>query len=605
MLQDVTNHIHQRDSRRSVTEGPTSQSTRLMNKYVFGDATVIEEVKKRERKIMKDINHFRNAIAEIDKETVQVRDRSLPDTQYGISKKITICNELKKDSAQLTSQLMIKEGEMDLLRKNEEMACSNLQLKHSIEVQELENQLKQKLDGERLKWEKQILELENLKPDEEVAQEIRQLKTELDQVKTQWNELQLENQKKCYEYEKQLLRELEDFKGEKQEPMDNLLKEQDRLAEKKQELVKKRDEIQTEIAHSIKVSSELEGKIIDVKACIKEAQAINEPLRKELNSIEEQFNLAKRERDMVQRHAHEEEIFYNDKFDKMEQEQLRRRKLENSIDELKGEIRRFAYVIKEDKSNLIRIDYAKKSIESVETGKTFNFSRIIPSSLVSEEELLFQEYEMYHEVCMRSNLSFNLISVSQRPWSPLRVALIKFLYDKCRNSHRINLQYVFLSEEMPSQDMLLENTQNCDIEIKLKIEKESIELDSTNIEINNGLDDLPLNIKEERQTSTSGIGVLKFQLSRLHEDDSECKENSSNFYFIEIYDPTTMSILDRVLTPGDITKSPIGLILRKLLSDTKSCFLFNIDDTEDNEILLDVSHKLGKFKNLRMKRNLD
>lgn len=605
MLQDVTNHIHQRDSRRSVTEGPTSQSTRLMNKYVFGDATVIEEVKKRERKIMKDINHFRNAIAEIDKETAQVRDRSLPDTQYGISKKITMCNEIKKESAQLNSQLLIKDGEMDLLRKNAEMACSNLQLKYCIDVQELENQLKRKLDDERLKWEKEILELENLKPDQDVAQEIRQLKTELDHVRKQWNELQLENQKKCYEYEKQLLKELEDFKGEKQEPMDNLLKEQDILAKKKQELVKKRDEIQAEVTYSIKESSELERKIIEVKAHIKEAQAINEPLREELSAIEEQFNLAKKERDTIQRHAHEEEIFYNDKFDKMEQEQLRRRKLENSIDELKGDIRRFAYVIKKDQSDVLHIDYAKKCIESVERGETFKFSRIIPSSLVSEEELLFQEYEMYHEMCMRSNLNFNLISVSQRPWNPLRVAVIKFLYDKCCNSHRIKLQYVFLSEEMPSQDMLLENTENCDNEIKLKIEKESIELDSTDIQINNGLEDLPRSIKEERQTTTSGIGVLKFQLTRLNEDDSESNKKPSNFYFIEIYDPTTISILDKVVTPGQITKSPISLILRKLLSDTKSCFLFNIDDTEDNEVLLDVSHKLGKVKNLRMKRNLD
>lgn len=143
---------------------------------------------------------------------------------------------------------------------------------------------------------------------------------------------------------------------------------------------------------------------------------------------------------------------------------------------------------------------------------------------------------------------------------------------------------MFLSEDSPSQDLMLPSSEKCDNEIKLKIQRECIELDSKSTEMVHGLDELPLSIKKERKTSIPGIGILKFQLV-----SSDSDRKPLNFYFIEINDPTTILTLDRVISPDNAIKSPISLIIKKLLSDTTSCFLFDINDGENYDSLLEIS----------------
>lgn len=597
MLQDVTNQIHSTPPRRSITEEPTSRRTKLMNKYVFGDASVIEEVKKRERKIMKDIAHFRNAIAEIEKETIQIREQQLPDMQYEISKRLTMCNEVKKETSQLTTQLDMKDRENDLCRKNEELDMANMQLKHSVEVQEVENQLKQVLDDEKLKWDKKIMELENLKPDEKVAQEIHQLRDELKQVNEQWEALQRENQDKCTEYEAKFKEDLEEFKRFKQEPMDNLEKEQGKLLDRHKKLQVECDQLVNQIDSDKKEFSSIELKIMDIQQKITDTMIVNQPLEDELVVSQSHYEKAKQETEAIQEIAHAKESYYKGKFDKMEEEQLRRRKLENTIEELKGGIRTFAYITKKGQDDNLGVNYSERTLTDLQNGQIFQFSRIIPSELETENDLLYQDCEMYHEMCLKNRLNYNLISVSQKPWDALRIALLEFIYTKCHDQFRIYLQYVFLSEDSPSQDLMLPSSEKCDNEIKLKIQRECIELDSKSTEMVHGLDELPLSIKKERKTSIPGIGILKFQLV-----SSDSDRKPLNFYFIEINDPTTILTLDRVISPDNAIKSPISLIIKKLLSDTTSCFLFDINDGENYDSLLEISKKLTQMKIVKNRR---
>lgn len=564
---------------------------------------MIEEVKKRERKIIKDINHFRNAIMEIEKETAQIRERQLPDLQYAISKKSNMCNELQKELVQQVSQLDLKENEIELLRKNEALNVSNLHLRWSVELQELENQLLKEQDLKRLQWEKELLELENLKPDEKLAQEIRDLKSEMAQVEEQWQEIHRANKISCQEHEESLLKAFEEFKLTKAGSMGNLTKEQTELRATKQDLSGRHQSVVLDIENCEKECRDLEQEIKVIQENIIRAEEINKPLKEELDTVMIEYELESRKTEDIQNLAHREEKFYNGKFDKMEEEQLRRKKLENSIDEMKGGVRRFAYVTDTTGNSSLRIDYMKKCID-----KIFFFDRIIPSLVLPVEEMLSQEYEMYHTMCLSKCLNFNLISVSCESWSELKPAVIKFLCNNYLPRYRIDLQYVFLSEDMASQDMLLKGPQNPDKEIKLKIEKDAIELDSCIVQIKEGVDDLPSCAVNESRNLLSGIGVLKFQFTP-HSigvvDTAKSLQNIGkpiNFYFLEVQDLKMISILDSVVTPGQTIKSPIRLILKKLLSDTKSCVLFNIDDRSDNNALLQLSQKIGKVKLPRSER---
>lgn len=568
-----------------------------MNKYVFGDASVIEEVKKRERKIMKDIAHFRNAIAEIEKETVQIREQQLPDMQYEVSKKLTLCNEMKKETAQLTAQLDLKDRENDLYRKNGELDMTNLQLKHAVEVQELENKLKQKLEDEKLRWEKEIMQLENLKPDEKVAQEIKQLKIELKEVNDQWKRMNKENQQRCDEYDKNLTKELEDFKSSKQEPMEHLTTEQGNLLKKVKQLRAERDKQLSQMESDKKEFDSTKEKILTLQQDVSKIKISNKPLKDKLEIAMSHYEVAQKETEAIQEIAHSKEIYYKSMFDKMEEEQLRRRRLENTIEELRGRVRTFAYVTNKHQDNSLEVNYSERTITDLRHNKQYEFSRIIPSELVTESDLLCHDCEMYHEMCLQKHLNYNLISISQKPWIALRVALLEFMFKKCHEQYRIYLQYVFLSEESASQDLLLPNSKKCDNEIKLKIQKELIELDSTTTEIIDDLDEVLPCLREEREDSSPGIGIMKFQLVRPNKD-----QNPLSFYFIEIDDAATIPTLDKVLCPENAAKSPISLIIKKLLCDTTSCFLFDIDDSENNENLLEISKKLCQIKMAKTKR---
>ncbi|GAV52957.1 hypothetical protein ZYGR_0AI02390 [Zygosaccharomyces rouxii] len=589
MLQDVTNHVYARPSMRHASEGHSQQQNRrLLNKYIYGDATVIEEVKKRERKIIKDINHFRNAILEIEKESAQIRERQLPDIQYAISKRTTMCTELQKELSQQVSQLDLKEGEIEMIRRNEEMNVSNLHLKWSVELQELETQLRKEQDDKRLEWEKQLLQLENIKPDEKIEQEIRQLKTEMAQVEEEWQELRKRNQEKCNEYSKQLNQELEEYKSLKVGPMEEIIEKQTELKNEKQNLDSQYRSLVQQIETYDKECRELENEIDQIEQRISKTEEHNKPLKEELDTFLIEYELENRKTQDVQELAHKEETFYNAKFDKMEQEQLRRRKLENSIDEMKGQLRRFAYVTGEFLD--CEVDYAKRCIDSI-----YSFNRIVPSMLMNEKEMLFQEYEMYHDMCLGRGINFNLISVSNEPWTGLRYALLKFLCDKCLSHYHIYLQYVFLSEEMPSQDMLSQDDSKDDKEIELKIEKDSIEIDSCIIRIKSGFEDLPSSVSQETPRLSSGIGIVKFQLTPIV-GDSKLEGKPIDFYFVEVCDSRMISILDNVVSPSQTMKSPISLIFKKLLLDTKSCLWFNLNDKYDYRSLLDLSNRISKMK---------
>ena len=65
-------------------------------KYYYGDPSVIEEVKKRERKVLKDISTFKRQIAEIEDEIDRLTKKVIPQLKYDLNKKSLVFKNLKR-----------------------------------------------------------------------------------------------------------------------------------------------------------------------------------------------------------------------------------------------------------------------------------------------------------------------------------------------------------------------------------------------------------------------------------------------------------------------------------------------------------------------------
>lgn len=73
---------------------------------------------------------------------------------------------------------------------------------HAVKVQEFENDLEEELSNAKREWTYKLMEVENLKPDERLTDEMRQLKTEFEEVNRKLFILQNENENECKNYKK-------------------------------------------------------------------------------------------------------------------------------------------------------------------------------------------------------------------------------------------------------------------------------------------------------------------------------------------------------------------------------------------------------------------
>ncbi|CCE64410.1 hypothetical protein TPHA_0H02060 [Tetrapisispora phaffii CBS 4417] len=645
MLSDVTNNAKNKYSYRKNSNDKNvsnisrlnslydMQNRRLMNKYIYGDAHAVEEVKKRERKIIKDMNHLINAIAEIDKETSSVMSSDLPEIRYQISKKKNGCAELEKEIMNLNSMLDLKQGDLDLFKRNEELEIKNLHLKYEVELQELENELQEELNQEKFKWEKQKQELENMKPSEEIAQEIEILKGELESAKIELNNIINQNEIQLNDYKAELQNKFEEFKKEKKAPLDKLISNKEQLKENIEKYETEIINITKEQDLLKKSQEDLREKIENYSQKLKNSENEMVPLNEKLMAVSKEFEILKSENDKLKELAFKEEQLYKEKYEQVEEEQLRRKKLENSIDELKGTIRCVAYYSTTELQDAYSIDIPSHTITSIDVAgnennlnlkfsdnvnkkdevkslpNMYEFNRVIPSELIEESMMLCDEYQCYHDMCLENRTNFNLISVSASPWNKLRKAVFQLLIPKYLEKYNISLQSVFLSEEVYSQDLLLQyadtsmNPEDIKDGIDLKIEENSIELNSYSMEIKEDISELPTEVIEPKEITESGINILKFKFLEKNESELEQEENPINYYFVEFYNLETNYVLEKYVTPGETPTTPIGMIIKKLIQDTKSYFIFKMDKVDVTDLFTNISNKVSKLKNPKRKPN--
>lgn len=588
-LEDVTNKNIAKvtQSRMPKVADPNA---RLMHRYYYGDVRVIEEVKKRERKIVRDIQHFRRSIAEIDSETKLIKERNLPDVKYNISKKAAICDELRKELLQVTADLDEKNGECELVAVNGDLTMKNLQLQHKVELQNAQNELDKELSDARASWEIKLREMENFKPDVQTVNEIEELKEKKQDREKAIEKLELQNKQKCKEYEVQLDELLKDFIKEKEEPLKEIQEKHDSLQATYSHLKSVAQKMSHETTMCKDECESTSKQIEEIKKKLKEVEKENTKLREILLKVQHEYYGKKNITDKVQEKAHAAEMHYNTQFDMMEHEQMRRRKLENSIDELRGKVRCFAYV-GENLGNNYAVDYSSKII-TTDTESAYCFTRVIPRSLVTEQDLFKQECQAYIEMCMNKSFNFNIVSLLNDNPNKLRDSFVDFMANQTY-SH-MELQYVSLCERLASADMLLTPAEESDKEIKVKIEENSIELNSKSVIVRSPAEIQDFLRLTEEQTRPAGIGMLKLKVW--------IEENKAiDVYFVEINDRKTTEYLLSIISPGEVVQTPVTIILQNLLTKTKSLFLFNLLEGTDQHLpfLLDLANRIGQLDSPR------
>lgn len=554
----------------------------------------IKDLKDRQDKIRFQRHTLRTQLIECEREIKTIKFRDLSKSRFELYKKKSKQAKYLKQVKELTQILNSKDGERDDLIKKNKFALASLQteLDHNLTSKTRESQ---ELYNQRLIfWENELQIMENVEPDHEITEEISHLKETLQELNESWANLQKQNLERQVNHESQLEKDFIVFKEAKLKSMENLTSKHRELLDQIATLQSESEKLHKDIVDVDKQTECSEQNISEINKNIKQLELANNPLAsKSLQNTKDLEDLQNRMENLKEI-ASKQEKFYNDTYNTVEKELLRSRKLENSIIEQKGTMRCYAYVMEQNLPENLLFDYEKGVITQSLSERVYKFNRVIPHLKVSEDKFFSQEYSVYNDMCLNQKNNFNLISLSTTPHGSLRESLIKFLTGKdtiYQRQYVITLQFVFLSDDEFSQDMLLDYSHHDKDSIKLKFEKNSISLDSKLVIMENGIEDLPLNFSCDKHPNLphSGMGIIKVQ---FFPRDSKNDPVPVDFYFIELNNLKSIEQFDKSIFKKESCETPIALVLKKLISDTKSFFLLNLNDSKNVSKLLTISEEV-------------
>ena len=558
----------------------------------------IKDLKERQDRIRSQRHSLRTQLIECEREIKSIKFRDLSKSKFELYKKNAKQSKYFKQVKELTQILNSKDGERDNLIKKNKSALVTLQteLDHNLTLKRKEFQ--ESYNNKHILWENELKVMENFEPDHEITKEISQLKELLQGLNENWENLQKQNLERQVNHESQLKIEFAAFKEVKLKSIENLTCKHHELLTQITNLLSESEKLHKEIMHIDTQTEYSEQQISEMSENVKQLELANNPLaNKSLQYALDLENLQKRIENLKEIASQQEKI-YNGTYNTVERELLRSRKLENSIIEQKGTMRCYAYVMEQNLPENLLFDYENGVITQSLSDHVYKFNRVISYLKVSEDRFFTQEYRVYHDMCLDQKKNFNLISLSTTPYGSLRESLIKFLTEKdtvYQKQYVITLQFVFLSDDEFSQDMLLDYSHHDKDSIKLKFEKNSISLDSKLVIIENGIEDLPVNFSCDKHPDLphSGMSIIKVQFfPRDSKNDGNDEPVPVDFYFIELNNLKSIEQFDKSIFKKEPCETPIALVFKKLISDTKSFFLLNLNDSKNVSKLLTISEEV-------------
>lgn len=475
-----------------------------------GDPKVIERVKNNERKVRKDIDSLLNAISEIEKESVRIHDRELPAITLELDAKVKACRELQNEIDGLSTEIDLKDNQCDLQRRNVELSSKNIMSMHAVKVQEFENDLEEELSNAKREWKYKLMEVENLKPDEKLTDEMRQLKTEFEDVNRKLFVLQNENEKECKEYENKLNKELKMFKKIKNDARIELDREKERLTKILKELQDSHDELKNNIKTCRDEFDEFEKKIEEAEMNFHGMELAVVPLRKDLAFTSQALTQVQEEKKQVEGEATNWRKKYVNELEKVQQELYTRQNLATSIEEIKGYTRCFAYANEREMPDGFHVDYVDQCIcENSGEKRVQAFDRVILEEIHKDHKRLYNECIPFLEKYISKLINCSIIVVSQQPTAPMKMTLLKQLVQQYGESYKVTLKILGFDGSIKHNDVGLDNLaeirdlsqdEECmcilTLDTKLRKGEESHSMNiyigsMSTLQLNKGLDDAP------------------------------------------------------------------------------------------------------------------
>lgn len=530
--------------RRCYTDDTSATYTK---KLTFGgDPKVIERVKNNERKVRKDIDSLLNAISEIEKESVRIHARELPAITLELDAKVKACRELQNEIDGLSTEMDLKDNQCDLQRKNVELSLKNIVSMHAVKVQEFENDLEEELSNAKREWTYKLMEVENLKPDERLTDEMRQLKTEFEEVNRKLFILHNENENECKNYKKELDKKFEIFKKVKNDARIELDGEQERLSKVLKDLQDTRGELKENIKTCRDEFNDFEKRIGEAEVNFHSMELAVVPLKKKLASTSQALTQVQEEKKQVEGEANNWKKKYVNELEKVQQELYTRQNLATSIEEIKGYTRCFAYANERQMPDEFHINYVDRCIcENSGEKRVQVFDRVVLEEIHKDHKRLYNECIPFLEKYISKLINCSIIVVSQQPTAPMKKTLLKQLIEQYGENYKMTLNILHLDGSIKHSDVGLDN---------------------------------PTEIRDLSQDEEC-MNILTLH-TKLGKDE---ESHSMNIY---------IGSMSTVQLNRELDDAPS--VLSHILTKTKQCFVFKINAGENIEKALALAGKLKR-----------
>lgn len=588
-MYDITN-INDSSLKHRVSKPPLKKNVKYLSQKTVNMMAVDIRLKK---EITKTINKLKKSTAEIDSEIVRYQTRRVPDAKYQLTKRKNMCKKLEAINEEFLKNMNILENQINDVKENKRIIETELSHTFDQELNDCENKYRSLLYETIDKYEVELTELEKMPPKDELEKEINDARQKIIDLLEELDDVKMKNEESVKLEKGQKRSDFEKFQNDSNRLLDELKhKGEDYIIERNQLL-----ESQANLLDDIKKLNEnMRLEEIAVDNLQKESDELNDTTITLSNQNDQLLKTIERqelELKSLQALANTHNMRCDEEYNKMELELAKRKKLENSIDELKGLIRCFAYM-DSTKFNNFTIDYVENVILD-ENDEIYPFNRIIPSNALSLSQLIFREYKAYHDFCLNQNSDFSLLTVSNNNWFEFRSQFIDFLSHEFSTNYDISLQNVFLSDEKISKDLIKQNQSgdnNTDSTVQLSNYDPHGEKDSSCINIKFEGKNLVMNTKsislEEYKYSFAqnqidydfrhGINLFTFRFIKKNDPHSQTNFHLVNFEDLELL--YNLLHYFSLYKPKDST-SHVGHVINRLITQVKSCFIFNFDSIDD------------------------
>lgn len=588
-------------------------TTTSENKYMFGSVSEIEQIKDKARPFFKNTSRARKELANLQRQ-LEEKERHLQDLKYNNNKFVIANKKLNTD----LENIKIKNSQ---LNENFELIQMNNQIKIDTLKQSKENELntfKQNLENEkiqeRLSWEKKINDLKKLPLDEELLKEIDTLKDTIIIKESEQKKLDIENDLITKEYEEKLRIEFETFKSKKLISLDNLINESNSLSLQLEELKKNKDILINENNELDKINSELKNENDKLNNQIQEIELETIPLQSQLENLLIEYNKQLEKTNEAFEKAEYEKSLYNKAQIKLQEERIRNKKLQYSIEDWKGTIRVYSY-LNPSKFFKKNIQYSFNSndmtiINRENINSPYHFTNIISKEEFPDEtSMLINNYQIYHNTTLEKDIpSFSYFSLnfSDKTWNTLYSSLMKTLLDeKYLKKFNLSIQNVLIDDDGSLIDLndnsTNENIDTLQTKYTFFIDEKSVDLESSTIRIteenrNENIINRIIDCDDKSLESRSGIRLTKIIYER-----KELPEKQAAFYFVQLDYKSSLEKISRIMnTKNKEVNGPVLTLLRTLSLNIKSCFILNmLEETDKFKDILQLSKDIYKTKATR------